>query len=255
MNFTMRRNNRFADSLAFPLGIILIGCLIQAAGWIKGDSLVFPGVTEILRAFFRLLGTPKTWLLIRTTLLHLLTAMAVSGLIGLIIGLAEGFSNFIYALLRPLMVLLRSIPMLVLVVITMVLTTYDKVPLIGTSLILIPLISEAVCEGCRSLNSDLMDVYRLESSFNLQVLWHVHLPLMAGFLKQAYISAVGMGIKLTVSTEYLVQTKNSLGKAINTSIYFNEYQDIYAYALIMVLLVVLVSELPLRLMKITESRE
>ena len=255
MIFIMRRNNRASDSLAFVLGIILIGCLIQAAGWIKNDRLVFPDVIEILRAFFRLLGTPKTWLLIRTTLLHLLTAMAVSTVIGLLTGLAEGYSDFIRMLLRPLMVLLRSIPMVVLVVIIMVLTTYDKVPLIGTSLILIPMISEAVSEGCRRIDRDLIDVYRLNSNFNFQVLWNVHLPLMAGYLKQAYINAAGMGMKLIVSTEYLVQTKNSLGKAINTSIYFNEYQDIYAYALIMILLVVLISELPLWLIRLFENSQ
>ena len=237
--------NKASQTLAFTLGIILIGCLIQAAGWIKNDNLVFPNVIEILRAFFRLITTPKTWQLIWTTLRHLIAAMAVSTVFGLIIGLAEGYSDFIHMLLRPLMVLLRSIPMLVLVVIIMVLTKYDRVPLIATTLILTPLISEAVCEGYRSIDSDLIDVYRLCSDFNFQVLWNVHLPLMTGYLKQAYISAIGMGVKLVVSTEYLVQTKNSLGKAINTSIYFNEYQDIYAYALIMVLLVVLISELPL----------
>ena len=244
------RQSKASRVLAITLGFILIGCLIQAAGQIKNDRLVFPDVTEILRAFFRLLAEPRTWLLIRTTMLHLLSAMAVSTLFGLIIGLAEGNSDFIRTMLRPLMVLLRSIPMLVLVVIIMVLTKYENVPLIGTSLILIPLISEAVSEGCRSIDSNLIDVYRLNSDLNLQVIWNVHLPLMTGYLKQAYISAIGMGIKLVVSTEYLVQTKNSLGKAINTSIYFNEYQDIYAYALIMVLLVVLISELPLWLIRL-----
>ena len=250
----MRQNKTAKETLACCLGILLIGCLIQAAGWIKNDHLVFPDAAEILRAFFRLLTTPNTWLLIRTTLLHLLSAMAVSTVIGLIIGLAEWYSDFIRTLLRPLMMMLRSIPMLVLVVIIMVLTAYDRVPLIGTSLILIPMISEAVCEGCRNIDKDLIDVYRLNSGFNLQVLWHVHLPLMAGYLKQAYINAVGMGVKLVISTEYMVQTRNSLGKAINTSIYFNEYQDIYAYALIMVLLVILLSELPLRIIKLTDKR-
>lgn len=241
----MHKQKQPSDTLAFALGIILIGCLIQAAGWLKNDRLVFPDVFEILRAFFRLITTPKTWQLILTTLRHLLAALLVSTTIGLLIGLAEGFNDFIYKLLRPLMVMLRSIPMLVLVIITMVLTTYDRVPLIGTSLILIPLISEAVNEGCRHIDRELIDVYRLNSGFNLQVLWNVHIPLIAGYLKQAYINAIGMGVKLVVSTEYLVQTKNSLGKAINTSIYFNEYQDIYAYALIMVFMVVLLSELPL----------
>ena len=245
----MKKSSKFSESLAFVLGIILIGCLIQAAGWIKGDRLVFPDVPEILRAFFRLLSTPKTWLLIWTTLRHLLSAIAISTAFGLLIGLAEGYSDFIHNLFRPLMVMLRSIPMVVLVVIIMVLTQYERVPLIATSLLLIPLISEAVSEGCRNIDRELIDVYRLNSAFNLQVLWNVHLPLMTGYLKQAYISAVGMGLKMVVSTEYLVQTKNSLGKAINTSIYFNEYEEIYAYALIMILLVVIISELPLLLMK------
>ncbi|MBR6091053.1 MAG: hypothetical protein IKP86_14035 [Anaerolineaceae bacterium] len=233
------------DSIAFVLGIILIGCLIQAAGWMKGDRLVFPDVAEILRAFFRLLTEPKTWQMVWTTLRHLLAALAVSTVIGLVIGLAEGFSDFIRTMLRPLLVMLRSIPMLVLVVITMVLTKYERVPLIGTSLILIPLISEAVCEGCRHIDRELIDVWMLYSHFNVRILFSVYVPLMAGYLKQAYISAVGMGMKLVVSTEYMVQTRNSLGKAVNTAIYFNEYQDIYAYALIMIMMVIIVSEIPL----------
>ena len=142
--------------------------------------------------------------------------------------------------------------MIVLVVIIMVLTKYDRVPLIATSLILIPLISEAACEGCRRIEPELIDVYRMYTGFNVQVLFRVYLPLMGGYLKQAYVNAVGMGVKLVVSTEYLVQTKNSLGKAINSSAYFNEYEDIYAYALIMILLVVVISEVPLWISRLTE---
>ena len=243
MIFIMERNRR-KDILAFALGIILIGCLIWAAGRIRNDRLVFPDIIEILRAFFRLLRTPRTYLLIWTSIRHLLTALAVSSVIGIAIGMAEGFSDFIRSLFKPVMIMLRSIPMVVLVVVIMVITKYDRVPLIGTSLILIPLISEAACEGCRRIDQDLIDVYRLYSDFNLRVLSMVYLPMMAGYLKQAYINAVGMGLKLVISTEYLVQTRNSLGKAINSSAYFNEYQDIYAYTLVMILLIVLISELP-----------
>ena len=64
-----------------------------------------------------------------------------------------------------------------------------------------------------------------------------------------------MGVKLAVSTEYLVQTKNSLGKAVHTSGYFNEYQDIYAYALVMILLVLVVSEGPVMIGKLAARRK
>ena len=84
----------------------------------------------------------------------------------------------------------------------------------------------------------------MNSSLNLRVLGNVHLPLMAGYLKQSWVNAVGMGLKVAVTTEYLVQARDSLGKAVYSSAYFNEYAEIYAYALIMILLAVLVSEVP-----------
>ena len=96
----------------------------------------------------------------------------------------------------------------------------------------------------------MIDVYRLNSSFNLRILFSVYLPLMEGYLKQAYINAVGMGIKIVITTEYLVQTKNSLGKAVFSSSYFNDYDEIYAYALIMILLVLLLTEIPALITKL-----
>ena len=246
--------NKIQDTLAFCLGILLIGGLIQAAGAIKGDVLVFPGVEEILRAFVRLISTGETYRLIWTTVKHLIFSMAVSTVIGIVLGLAQGMNRFIRQLMKPLMILLRSLPMIVLIVIVMVVAKYDKVPVIASSIILIPMIAEAACEGCLRIDRELIDVYRMNASFNGRVLFHVYLPLMGGYLKQAWINAVGMGVKLAVSTEYLVQTRDSLGKAVHTSGYFNEYQDIYAYALVMILLVLLVSELPLAILKWREKR-
>ena len=240
----MAQNKKKYETLAFCLGILLVGILIQAAGWLKGDRLVFPDIGEILAAFVRLLGTGKVWRQIGTTLLHLAEALLVSSVTGTVLGLVQGRSPFVRTLLRPLMILLRSIPMIVMTVIIMVLTRYEQVPLIATSLMLIPLISEATCEGFLRIEPELVDVYRMNSGFTLRVLLQVYLPLMAGYLKQAYVNAVGMGIKLAVTTEYLVQARDSLGKAVYSSSYFNNYEEVYAYALIMILLAVLVSELP-----------
>ena len=241
--------NKIQDILAFCLGLVLIAALLQAAGAMNHDRLVFPGVDEILRAFLRLITTGQTYRMIWTTMQHLIVSVAVSTGIGIALGLLQGMNRFIRKLFTPLMIMLRSMPMIVMIVIVMVLVKYEKVPVIASSIILIPMIAEAACEGCLRIDRELIDVYRMNASFNGRVLLHVYLPLMAGYLRQAWINAVGMGVKLAVSTEYLVQAKNSLGKAVHTSGYFNEYQDIYAYALVMILLVLLVSELPMLLGK------
>lgn len=240
----MERNKKLQDTLGFCLGILLAGALIQAAGWLKGDRLVFPDVGEILRTFIRMLGEEKTWKQIGVTLIHLAEALAAAAVIGTALGLAQGRNRFVRSLLRPLMILLRSVPMIVMTVIIMVLTKYDRVPLIASTLMLIPLISEATSEGLRRIEPEMLDVYRMNSGFTLRVAFRVYLPLMTGYLRQAYVNAVGMGIKLAVTTEYLVQARDSLGKAVYSSSYFNEYAEIYAYALIMILIAIAVSAVP-----------
>lgn len=239
--------SKLSDTLSFCLGILLIGALVQLAGWAKGDDLVFPGVDEILRAFGRLVTTGRTYQLIWMTIRHLLLSMAVSTVIGIALGIAQGLCRFVRNLLQPTMIFLRSLPMIVLIIIVMVLVKKTYVPVIATSVMIVPIISEATCEGCLRIDRELIDVYRMNSSFNLRVLMQVYLPLMAGYLRQAYVNAVGMGVKLVVTTEYIVQTMGSLGKAVYDSSFTLEYQDIYAYALIMILLVLLVSEAPVAL--------
>ena len=239
------RQNKWKEFLTFCLGIVLIGVILQAAGTLKGDALVFPGVDEILKAFFRLMTAKKTYLLIWTTMKHLIVSMAVSAAAGVALGMAMGMLPFLRRLLQPMMILLRSLPMVILIVIVMVVADYELVPVLASTIILAPMIAEAACEGCVRIERELIDVYRMNANFNARVLFQVYLPLMAGYLRQAWVNAAGMGVKLAVSTEYLVQTKNSLGKAVHTSGYFNEYQDIYAYALVMILLVLAVSEGPM----------
>lgn len=240
------QKNKAKDSLVFFLGILLVGCLIQIAGKAKGDTLVFPGTREILSAFFRLLSSGHTYRLIGTSLLHLLAAVAAASVIGIVLGLAEGLSDFCSTLFSPLMICIRSIPMIVLVVVIMVLSEYRFVPYIVTTIVLVPLISEACAEGCRSIDPELIDVYRINGGFGPQVLFSVYLPLTAGYLRQAYVNAVGMGMKIVVSSEYLVQSRDSLGKAVFSSAYFTEYAEIYAYALIMIFLVLAVSALKVK---------
>ena len=222
--------NKRSQTLVFCLGILLVGLLVQLAGSLRGDRLIFPGVGQILAVFFRLLGET-----------------------GLLLGLAEGFSPFVRNLLRPLMITLRSLPMIVLVILIMVLANYSLVPLIATSLVLIPILSEAVCEGLLSIEPELLDVYRMNSSLNLRVLGNVHLPLMAGYLKQSWVNAVGMGLKVAVTTEYLVQSRNSLGKAVFSSLFNSEYAEIYAWALIMILLILVLTGIPPLIRKLVRA--
>ena len=240
----MKPNKSKGSVLAFSLGILLIAAFLQAGVLLKGNRIVFPGLQEIWETLVRLLGDGNTWLKIGTTILHVAEALILSAVIGILIGLLEGSSHFAYSFFRPVMILIRSIPMIVLVILIMATISYRSVPVVSACMILIPLFSEAVYEGCHSIDPELIDVYRLNGGFSARVVFQVYLPLISGYLKQAFNNAAGMGIKVAVSAEYLVQSRDSLGKAVYLSAYSVEYAEVYAYALIMIFLVLLLTELP-----------
>ena len=244
-----------SELLGTAIGVLLIGMLIQCAGALKHEQLVFPDALTILRAFFRLLGQGQTWRMMGTTLAHLAETLLIAAAVGVPLGLLEGLSRFARSVLRPLISFIRAIPMIVLIIMVMVLADYRDVPVAASALMLIPLISEATAGGCRSIPQELIDVYRMNANLNLMVLFRVYLPLMAGYLRQAFLEAVGTGMKLVITAEYMVQTRNSLGKAVFSSSYFNEYQDIYAYAILVVLMILLLSEAPAALWIVLKKRK
>ena len=246
----MARNKRKGEWIAAVLGVGLILALFHAGSVLYGKPAVFPPVDEIGRSFLDLLSQDKTYTKIGTTLGHVVQAVAVSCVLGVIIGIAEGLIPYLHALLRPLTAMLRSTPMIVLVIIIMVLSR-PQVPLLTGCAVLVPIISEAAYEGCVRIEPELIDVYRLDSSIRASIIFRVYLPLISGYMKQAFVNACGMGMKVIVTAEYVVQIRNSLGKTVYDRVYAYEYPELFAYGLIMVLLVMILTGVPAAIIRIT----
>ena len=108
----MTRNKTIREWGGFALGIALILILIQAGSMIRGDRLVFPSVGEIARALGNLLTSGSTYAQIGTTLIHVIEAVALAVAAGTVIGTAEGLVPFVHAILKPVMIMLRCLPMI-----------------------------------------------------------------------------------------------------------------------------------------------
>ena len=251
----MQKSKKVREGVAFLLGIALILILIEAGSALKGDRLVFPTAGEISRAFIRLISSGTTWNRIGTTLLHIIEALVISVLIGTGLGIAEGLAPFLHAILRPLMALLRSLPMILLVIIIMVIAPYSMVPVLTAGMVLIPMISEAGYEGVVRMDPELIDVYRMNSGLNLTIIVRVYLPMMSGYMKQAFVNACGMGLKVIVTAEYLVHTMRSLGQAVYLKLDALGYEEVFAYALIMALLVLVLTGIPALIVRIVNRQK
>lgn len=249
-------SKKIKNLILFVAGIIIILLLISLIGLIKDNSIVFPSVWEIIKAFFKILGDGNTYKYIGITILDFLIVILISSILGIGLGILSGFNDYSKGILKPFIIIARSMPMVIIIVIIMLTIPNDNyryVPIVSTTIALIPILYEAVSEGIRRIDSTYNDVWRLNSKLNSKVIFNVHLPLISGYLKQAFITAIGLGIKMIVTTEFIAGVRNTLGVAIFDAKTLVEYSTIYAYGLLLVIIVVLVEWLPFAVYKLIKK--
>lgn len=244
MKNSTTNSKKLTEYLAFCAGIILIGVIIQVLRIIKNDNTLFPNVWDVLVCFFRLLGDYHTYAYLGNTLLQLLYSIIIATVAGITLGSIAGFNKIVEKILKPFMILFRSLPMIILIVILWLIINKDVVPVLGTTLCIIPIIYEATLQGIRNIEKEYFDAYRLYSRTTPYILFRVHLPMISGYLKQAYTNAIGMGLKVIVTIGYVVGVKQSFGQEIVDSRILLEFDKIYAYGLLLIIMVSLFELLP-----------
>ena len=230
--------NKYKKILYLFLGIILLTVVIEFISLIVNNDYIFPNAFEILKRFCLLFTDKKLYASTLKTILHLIISIVFSIFIGAFFGIVSSFDERIYLLLKPINTILRSLPIIVLILLSLIIFNFSNAAIISTSLALIPLFYEAFYQGIISIDKAYIDVYKLESCFNFKILSKVYIPLITSYCKVSLINAVGMGIKILITSEYLSGVKNTIGECINNAWVNFDYANVYAYSIYMVVLVI-----------------
>lgn len=226
----------------FSLVIIYLLCLTVYK--MNGNDLVFPSPNTILAEFFSLFAVWKTYSLILSTLFRLVVTLLLSLFLGVLFGMLSAIFRIVEIFLKPYITILRSMPVVVLLLVLMMFFGTNSTPFWITSLVLFPIFYEATLKGVKEIDRDLMDVWKLESNMNLGVVKKIMLPLSFPYISQAITSGIGLGFKVLIMGEYMVSARNSIGNVIINSANNLEYQKVYAWCIILVVLVLFVELLP-----------
>ncbi len=226
------------------LSIFLLALVIQCMSMGVNNEILLPSIFQIVKTFFSLLGTSKTYVFIGNTLKDLLISLSISFVIGMVLGIFAGIFPYVRLFLKPWITILRSIPLASSLVIIMILAGLSKTPYYVCCFMLVPIFYEGFCQGIVNLESKYMDIWKLNSNISLKVIIKVHIPLILSFIKTSFIQAVGMGIKVIIMAEYLAGIKNTLGSAILPAANMLDYSSVYAYSILMIIIVLILEFLP-----------
>lgn len=231
------------------LGILLVLVLLFILNKTIDNNVIFPKISVILKRFFKLLGNKNTYKYFGISFGELLIALLFSSIFGIGLGTLGGLRKEFDLVMRPIMTILKSTPMIIIIVIVMIALpnkdlSFKNVPKVCAFLLLLPIIYESIKTGLSSIDKRYIEEYKMFSNTNIFVLFRVHYPLIGANFKEAYSNAISMGFKLIITTEYIVQVKDSLGIDIFNKFRDVEYDYLYAYALILAIFVAILEYVP-----------
>lgn len=139
-------------------------------------------------------------------------------------------------MLRPLIVAVRSVPVIAVILLALIWLPVDAVPVFVSLLVSFPLLYQGVFDGLRSVDPDLIDMGRLFHVPVLRRILHIHIPGSLPVVLSALTSAVGMSWKAVIAAEVLSQPLFGIGTGLQVAKLYLETSEVIAWTVIAVVL-------------------
>ncbi|HEY8443732.1 MAG TPA: ABC transporter permease subunit [Clostridia bacterium] len=222
------------------LGVMFLLVLWTIAQRAINNDLVIPDIPSVLIALVSLLKQAKTYSLVFKTIGRLvLTICACAGLTLVLSYLSyklDWFENFI----KPLFVLMRTIPVVSLIIFLLFLLGREISPYFITGFVVLPVMYEGALSGFWAIDSAIKDEIKLFSKVNFKVVFFVFIPVTLPYLIAAFIQSFGLGLKVMVMAEFIAQPKGTIGYAMLQDRAYLNMANIFAWTIIMLVIVFLV---------------
>ncbi len=217
------------------LFIILFWILIwEILSLIIAQEIYLPSPHAALSALMNLLISKDTYITIYYSTYRILAGFLFSCVTGIFLRIMGGIHKPIYNLLNPLIIIIRTIPVMSIIIIAIMWFRDTNVPIFVAFLMCFPIIWTNTVSGIRSTDVKLLqmcEVYKIKKS---RVISSVYLYSSLPYIKAGMISALGIGWKVTSAAEVLSLPKYSIGRFLYDSKVYLEIPDLFAWTIIIV---------------------
>jgi NitT/TauT family transport system permease protein len=202
------------------------------------EPLVFPSLDRILQATFRIVSEKDSFYAIGYSLARLLIVVFASGISAIILGYLSSQYDWLEYYLSPFVTILRTIPVLSVIVVILIIFGFRLAPHIITFLMIFPLFFQGTLDGIKAIDHTYLDIYHLDQQGVISGIRYVFFPLTKDRLLTTFLQSAGLGIKVLVMAEYLAQTPKSIGSAIYLARINFRYDEVFAYTIILILIAI-----------------
>lgn len=230
----MKNSTTKRDYLLTLASVIFLIVAWKLISLIIGSAIIFPSPESTLISLFNLVKTREFFLIILSSLERGIIGFILSFILGTAVGFAAGFNKTFNKLLEPVLVIIRSTPVMSVILIALIWFRATNVPIFASFLMSFPIICTNVVEGIRSIDIRLLQMAKIYKIKKIRIIGEVYLPSLVPFLIAAVSTAFGIGWKVVIAAEVLSQPKYAIGTSLQLSKIYLNIDEVFAWTIVAV---------------------
>jgi len=213
-------------------GILFLLLVWKIASILTGSEQIVPSPEETLVAIGHVFAQTGFWSSLGITIGRGIAGFVISLALALLTGIPAGLNKSFFLFINPLLVTIRSTPVISLILLAIIWLGNEQVPVFIAILTMYPVITINVIEGIRNVDTELVEmgeIYRVKQS---AIVKDIYLPSLVPFLTSGISNALGFGWRAIIIGEVLSQPRFGIGTMMQNARIFLQVSELIAWTVI-----------------------
>lgn len=227
---------RFMQNSPKFLSIFFFLIIWEGVALYIDNSLLFPRVSEIFLSLKNLVASGDFILILWNTLSRFFISIVFSLILAIIFSVASYRYEVISFLLFPFIIFLRAVPTIAIIIVVLIWSSVERVPIVVGMLILFPILYESILGGIKNVDKNLLKMSKVFKVPTKRVVRDIYIPSIYYSISSNIPSYMGLTFKVIIAGEVLSQESLSIGGEIFINKIYLESSNIFAWIIVVIVL-------------------
>ncbi len=218
------------------ISVLILISLWKIASVIYTSELILPSPESTILATCKLLISKNFIKVIGATILRGIIGFTISFILAITLGILAGVNKSFEAFLNPILITIRSTPVISLILLALIWFSVDFVAIFIAFLTMFPFICTNVIDGIKNVDRDLIEMSRVYQVEKIKIIKEVYFPAITPFIFSGASSAMGIGWRAIIIGEVLSQPKYGIGTLMHSAQTYLIVNEVIAWTIIAVII-------------------
>ncbi len=215
---------------------------------VNRDVLIASPLKVLLR-LLEMLGEKQLYIKAANSLWAILKGYLSALLAGTALAVLTSKSEFLRAVFKPFMNVVRSTPVASFIILALVWMTKKNVPVFTSFLMVMPIVWSNISTGINSTDGSLLEMARAYRVPKRKIISKIYLPSVMPEIYNSVTTGLGFAWKSGVAAEVLSTPVNTIGSELYNSKVYLETTDLFAWTAVIIIMSMLLEKAAVYLLR------